>query len=195
MRVTDRKSVERHPARYRRNAKPSAFTLIEVLVVVSILSILASILLPVMATARESSRRSACLSNARQAGLAILIYAQDNDESFPNGLNENGSGRIWPAEGWAGQTSVYLHNPHVLACPDDTTFAGLTGPVDQPVSYAMNANVVGYSDQDDPPPSGVSCGALASPTRTVLLFEVAGVTANASAHQRRGDQPGQCREP
>src|SRR5689334_22760555 len=59
------------------------FTLIELLVVIVIISILAAILFPVFATARESARSTSCLSNIKQIGLAVLMYAQDYDERFP----------------------------------------------------------------------------------------------------------------
>jgi prepilin-type N-terminal cleavage/methylation domain-containing protein len=61
------------------------FTLIELLVVIAIIAILAAILFPVFAQARESARTSACLSNCKQIGLAIHMYAQDYDEGFPMG--------------------------------------------------------------------------------------------------------------
>ena len=59
------------------------FTLIELLVVIAIIAILAAILFPVFAQARESARKSSCLSNARQIGLAAMMYAQDWDEILP----------------------------------------------------------------------------------------------------------------
>jgi prepilin-type N-terminal cleavage/methylation domain-containing protein/prepilin-type processing-associated H-X9-DG protein len=61
----------------------AAFTLIELLVVIAIISILASILLPAFATAREKGRQTACLSNTRQLITAVLLYTQDYDEGFP----------------------------------------------------------------------------------------------------------------
>src|SRR5205823_4954449 len=68
------------PAMQRKNA----FTLIELLVVIAIIAILAAILFPVFAQARESARKTTCLSNMKQNGLAALMYVQDYDEQFPN---------------------------------------------------------------------------------------------------------------
>ncbi len=59
------------------------FTLIELLVVIAIIAILAAILFPVFARARENARRTACISNVKQLGLAWMMYVQDNDETFP----------------------------------------------------------------------------------------------------------------
>jgi len=62
----------------------AAFTLIELLVVIAIIAILAAILFPVFAQARESARQSTCLSNMRQIGTAAMMYVQDYDESYPD---------------------------------------------------------------------------------------------------------------
>ena len=62
------------------------FTLIELLVVIAIIAILASILFPVFAQAREKARSISCLSNTNQVGLAILQYVQDYDEALPSGV-------------------------------------------------------------------------------------------------------------
>src|ERR1700710_862380 len=61
------------------------FTLIELLVVIAIIAILAAILFPVFAQAREKARQASCLSNEKQIGLAILAYVQDYDETYPQG--------------------------------------------------------------------------------------------------------------
>src|SRR5437870_2702451 len=66
----------------KKRTKQRAFTLIELLVVIAIIAILAAILFPVFAQARDKARQSSCLSNARQIGLAITMYVQDYDETF-----------------------------------------------------------------------------------------------------------------
>ena len=68
---------------FSRNSAQRAFTLIELLVVIAIIAILAAILFPVFGQAREKARSISCLSNMRQIGLATLMYAQDNDEKYP----------------------------------------------------------------------------------------------------------------
>ena len=66
-----------------QNQRRSAFTLIELLVVIAIIAILASILFPVFARARENARRASCMSNLKQVGLGIMMYVQDYDEKYP----------------------------------------------------------------------------------------------------------------
>src|SRR5437868_5451911 len=66
-----------------RFRKDSGFTLIELLVVIAIIAILAAILFPVFAQAREAARKTACLSNLKQLGLGWIMYAQDYDETYP----------------------------------------------------------------------------------------------------------------
>src|SRR5256884_9841878 len=74
------------------STKTRAFTLIELLVVIAIIAILAAILFPVFAQAREKSRQAVCLSNTKQMGLAVSMYAQDYDEVLPMGGNGGQTG-------------------------------------------------------------------------------------------------------
>src|SRR5471030_86040 len=87
------------------------FTLIELLVVIAIIAILASILFPVFARARENARRASCMSNLKQLGLGYLQYAQDYDESFPGGLSVP-TANSWGFE-WGEAISLCQEQPGV----------------------------------------------------------------------------------
>ncbi len=89
------------------------FTLIELLVVIAIISILAAILFPVFARARENARRISCLSNQKQIGLGYVQYFQDNDDQFPPNKGET----AWPL----GAMQPYLKSAQILRCPSDSS--------------------------------------------------------------------------
>lgn len=101
-----------------------AFTLIELLVVIAIIAILAAILFPVFAQAREAARDATVLSNAKQMGTGILIYAGDNDDAFPIGIRINSDAT--GLETWQGMVQPYTKNWDILRHPKLPNFPPVT---------------------------------------------------------------------
>ena len=161
------------------------FTLIELLVVIAIIAILAAILFPVFAQAREKARQASCISNTKQVSLAILQYVQDYDEQFPAGrtlpssLVAQSTPNPYVGIGWAGQSYAYSKSAQVLKCPDDSTAsypASGTNPAVYPVSYSYNINVAGGTAA-----GGASISSMNAPASTILLSEVKGDVGNVTS--------------
>lgn len=139
--------------------KLSGFTLVELLVVIAIISILAAILLPVLAQARARARQTQCASNARQLSLGILIYAQDYDETLPPVAYEDAEGNDIL---WTAMIAPYLKNTQLNRCPDD-----ILGRVN---SYGLNELAFAdlTDDLEDQAPVRL-LAAFQTPAETVLL--------------------------
>ena len=92
------------------------FTLIELLVVIAIIAILAAILFPVFARAREKARQTSCLNNAKQINLALQMYAQDYDEKICFMMTVD-QGWTVPAQWWYQVLGPYVKNDQIWTCP------------------------------------------------------------------------------
>ena len=100
--------------------RSKGFTLIELLVVIAIIAILAAILFPVFARAREAARRSSCISNLKQLGAATLMYCQDYDETFPACCSWSSIPWMFPpyySVGFKPMVFTYVNNDALFLCP------------------------------------------------------------------------------
>ena len=168
-----------------QSRKSFGFTLIELLVVIAIIAILAAILFPVFAKAREKARQISCLSNEKQLGLGFMQYVQDNDETFPGGSIPNVlSGNDHFGIGWAGEIYPYVKSTGVYTCPDDKVSSqpGANPPMYE-VSYGMNTHIINsYLTPAFGNPTGPlgKVAAFNAPASTVLLCEVTSNLANVT---------------
>jgi prepilin-type N-terminal cleavage/methylation domain-containing protein/prepilin-type processing-associated H-X9-DG protein len=163
--------------------KRRGFTLIELLVVIAIISILASILFPVFARARENARRSSCLSNLKQQGLALAMYTQDNDEGFPiaiarrDGTDSSNPppGGVWSNNFWYWQQTLAAYHKNlgsgatsasIFLCPstprnDPAWWRGSSG------HYGANTSIMPSSSTKDP----LKIAAIPSVASTYLIMD------------------------
>jgi prepilin-type N-terminal cleavage/methylation domain-containing protein/prepilin-type processing-associated H-X9-DG protein len=166
------------------------FTLIELLVVIAIIAILAAILFPVFAQAREAARTSACLSNEKQIGNALTMYLQDYDETLPAADWGNayvgppftaiafGKGAGAGPPTWVDVFQPYIKNYQVLKCPSDSSGNPLLSgaPIaGYPLSYALNyyfyRTLNGFRGNQ----SGGTLAEIMSPASKIYVGEVASV--------------------
>ena len=125
------------------------FTLIELLVVIAIIAILAAILFPVFAQAREKARATSCLSNTKQTGLAVLMYVQDYDETYPHAAFWDATKPFAESYLWTSQRCIqpYIKSKGLYACPSDSAksthdaaYYGLSADrVPSAISYMANS--------------------------------------------------------
>jgi len=176
------------------------FTLIELLVVIAIIAILAAILFPVFAQAREKARSISCESNLKQLALAAIMYTEDYDETFPMG-NEFGFNNNFSTsnlEGWPYEILPYIKSFGVYQCPDDALGGvKVTGGPLEDISYAANGlwdpfiNSTGtngceglmcdYGEMPTSDPNGVvKLGGVNEPDSVIAFCEVH--SADLAAH-------------
>ncbi|MCX6369278.1 MAG: DUF1559 domain-containing protein [Armatimonadetes bacterium] len=165
-----------------------AFTLIELLVVIAIIAILAAILFPVFAQAREKARAASCLSNQKQIATGLLMYTQDYDEMLLMGMwGTSASGTLcsWPA-----MIQPYIKSTQVFQCPSAPRTAGITaGTIANAagcgigngfvVTYAYNYYLGGNNNAS----GGVmtsSLPAMERPADTVLIVDGASTAQTAA---------------
>ncbi len=117
------------------------FTLIELLVVIAIIAILAAILFPVFAKAREKARQTSCLSNLRQISLAVESYVVDHDERYPMSIYLSGM-TVWT---YFDPIMPYMKNAQILQCPSEVRRFGLSElQAIIPVPLGSTLDWVGY---------------------------------------------------
>jgi prepilin-type N-terminal cleavage/methylation domain-containing protein/prepilin-type processing-associated H-X9-DG protein len=160
----------------------TGFTLIELLVVIAIIALLAAILFPVFARARENARKSSCSNNLKQIGVGIAQYVQDYDEAMPISFGGGGTDALQ----WTQRTYAYIKSSQVFQCPSDAnrtaipwgTNANPGFPAPFHSSYGANYRVVtggGYGS-----PANVALADVVKPSTTVLASDL-GVNCVASA--------------
>ncbi len=173
-----------------RTSRKSAFTLIELLVVIAIIAILAAILFPVFAQAREKARQTSCLSNMKQVGLGMLMYAQDYDENYPRAdywlptgtpspINPRATGgfalRINHYK-WQAWVIPYIKNSQVFQCPSrtrDQVAWDVNGEY-KGDGYAMNLSISGrpFIGGENPSFIGGTLAGIQAPADTMVFMEL-----------------------
>lgn len=171
-----------------------AFTLIELLVVIAIISILAAILFPVFARARESARRASCMSNMKQIGLAIMMYTQDYDEmlvsyKYPPYVHGDPGGY-----GWQAALFPYVNSSQLWICPSASKFEACNG-AHSPLyftkdslgsgSYGYNYAFLGNYSRPDGTHNileDVSLAEVEKPSETVMSAEITAAMGSGPAY-------------
>jgi prepilin-type N-terminal cleavage/methylation domain-containing protein/prepilin-type processing-associated H-X9-DG protein len=152
------------------------FTLIELLIVIAIIAILAAILFPVFARARENARRASCQSNLKQMGLGVMQYLQDCDEKYPQAywyLNDtNGSGGYVH---WSRMIQPYVKSDQLFVCPSDPNGGVLpTNPFDNQaprISYTANSTIMPRKRMSSDLPSVVAAAQVDETAKIIMLAE------------------------
>jgi prepilin-type N-terminal cleavage/methylation domain-containing protein/prepilin-type processing-associated H-X9-DG protein len=169
----------------------NAFTLIELLVVIAIIAILAAILFPVFAQAREKARAISCMSNIKQVTLAFSMYTQDYDEDMVLGVESSpssASGSYW----WPSLLQPYIKTWNIYRCPDtgDPLSIWSGGPYDWYPNWqsfatvGYNYTVLSHFNGDCANSAGHSLASVSQPAGTVAFIDSSagtGITGTCTA--------------
>lgn len=158
-----------------KRKRKTGFTLIELLVVIAIIAILAAILFPVFAKAREKARQASCLSNVKQLMNAAMMYVQDYEECYPWTDTMKTDGRAWPF-----MLEPYIKNWDIMVCPSLKSLSSKNyayGSVVYPVEPKYAVTVPFYWNTKP-----VSMAEINAPANTMFLVE--------SNHLRNGSEYG-----
>jgi len=134
----------------KRNSSFEGFTLIELLVVIAIIGILAAILFPVFAKAREKARQAACQSNLKQLGIAVAMYTQDYDNKYPfadMGYIDATGRRMW----WFNVYDPYVKNKQVWVCPTAGKQDSTDPNLDSRTTYGVNGQGANWTNTQTSP--------------------------------------------
>ena len=154
------------------------FTLIELLVVVAIIGLLAAILFPVFARARENARRASCMSNLQQMNLGIMQYVQDNDEFFPpyewTGQTATPpDGKFWASGTWYWPQMIYPYtkSTQIYLCPDAPSKYQFGPNAPNFANYGANALIMNYTQTHVAGRPMVNDSTIVSPATIYLIMD------------------------
>ncbi|GAB4458960.1 MAG: hypothetical protein OHK0029_20940 [Armatimonadaceae bacterium] len=182
---------------FRRNEsvrQSNAFTLIELLVVIAIIAILAAILFPVFAQAREKARQTSCLSNVKQLTLGMMMYVQDYDETYairwPNPWPSAATNPVTPpVVGWNWDALIfpYVKNAGIYRCPSHKSDASVS-------TYGYNGNLgrnYNWVTKQTGAMRGLPSAGCPAPALVIMIYDtssegkVRGIGNGSGAHEFR----------